>query len=325
MQQRVWVGRRFGYTWTGIIGRVGLILCAGICSCWPGSEEHGTVSVPPAPAAKLSTQRVTPAKPALTKREEPKARGQPSRGDSPNSYDSGVKLIEVKPKGSYQQMDTDPSIAIMQRLGSREEKVRCEAMQEVLENANKYAPPALYALAGELFRLGRKEEAMFYFYLGQLRARSDANKCRDKTARQAVAVLNEMYGGPINLYAFGEPKKLETVVEKVVEWDRQNRREYDARWIALHGMGAFTEERVPFEPPERWAEIDEQTRREYLEEMRVTVKVFLEVMDSNGDGKVSEAERAAADTDRLMKRIDEEMKKLEEERASRGKEIDGSR
>jgi hypothetical protein len=48
-----------------------------------------------------------------------------------------------------------------------------------------------------------------------------------------------------------------------VEWDKATPRDYDPRWIALHGMGAFLDSEVAFEPPSEWDRINTETREAY--------------------------------------------------------------
>lgn len=168
----------------------------------------------------------------------------------------------VEPQGEFADIDTSADTKAVEQLL----KKRKSTIEKVLSKPNSYSPPVLYALSYALYERDRKDEAMFWFYLGQVRATSDARKSLDASAGQAVPVLNQQFGPNINQYAFLDLAKLRTTVEEVVTWDRENKRDYDPRWIALHGMQAFLGDSIPFEAPEMWPEIDEQTRSEYLEE-----------------------------------------------------------
>ena len=123
-----------------------------------------------------------------------------------------------------------------------------------------------------LFQQGDREDSLFWFYAGQLRARFDANRCADVSARAAVGALNEEYGPPINRYAFRNLAQLEELIPKVVAWDRRTPHDYDHRWINLHGMGALTggdgETRALSLPQEQWQAIAERTRDDYLRGFR---------------------------------------------------------
>jgi hypothetical protein len=134
----------------------------------------------------------------------------------------------------------------------------------VLAFPQAYAPPVLGALAAVLFARGERDEAAFWFYAAQLRARFDANRCADPTAAGAVGVLTRRYGPEINRHAFADPAGLRSTVERVVRWDRATPHDYDHRWINLHGMGVFTGAAPLSRPKAEWAAIAERTRQEYL-------------------------------------------------------------
>lgn len=180
----------------------------------------------------------------------------------------------VTPRGEYAQIDTrlaDETIRVLTR-GSAEERHAITA--KIKANPENYAPPVFYLLSHVLFTEGEKELAAFWFYAGQLRARVDANICADQSARQAVAVLNENFGTPINQYAFQDIPRLEALIPKVVEWERRTPYNYDRRWINLTGMGAIMSgisepnedsPQAPLShPKEKWDEIAEITRTGYL-------------------------------------------------------------
>jgi hypothetical protein len=208
--------------------------------------------------------------------------------------------IEVEPKGDFGKIDTHSTTDLMKRLTSSDRNTKSKAIAEVKASPGKVAPPALYSMSNEMFRLGQKDDALFWYYLGQLRARSDANKTKDVSARQAVAVLNSQYGPLINQYAFRNTKvnyrkslaDIKLLATKVVDWDRKHPREYDPRWISLHGMDAFLNKVVEFEPKERWEKINEQTRVNYLKDLDESATVFRD-MDANGDGAITKEETNA--------------------------------
>ena len=125
-----------------------------------------------------------------------------------------------------------------------------------------------------MFQDGKKDEGAFWFYAGQLRARFDANRCADVSARQAVGVLNQTYGSLINQYALQDIPKLESLVSRVIEWDKVTPHNYDHRWINLHGMNAMmsglSSKDAPAAPAtlslpkDQWDSIAEKTRDHYL-------------------------------------------------------------
>ena len=178
--------------------------------------------------------------------------------------------VAVQPPAEYAQIDVERARTALQALGSPDAATRQRAIAQVQEAPQRYAPPVLYALSHVLLQQGQSEQAMFWFYAGQLRGRYDANRCADASARQAIGVLNERYGGPINQYAFRHLPQLEKTVQEVIAWDRRTPHDYDHRWINLHGMDAFGassdrgEAKALSLPEAQWAAIAEQTRTDYF-------------------------------------------------------------
>ena len=240
----------------------------------------------------------------------------------PIAMSQEIERIVVKPKGEFADIDTSRSIEVIKKLNSKDKDVVTSAIKEITENLDEFAPPVLYAVSDRLFKLDRKEEAAFYFYLGQLRGRSDANKSTDKSARSAISALNMQFGEQINKFAFRELDVLQKTVEKVIAWDREHARHYDARWIALHGLGAFTDSKIAFEPEENWKDIDEQTREEWMKgfaESHDEARGF----DKNGDGKLSEEEHNAWRDSYLAKQSDTSLNKIAGHIWSNGAPIGG--
>ena len=86
-------------------------------------------------------------------------------------------------------------------------------------------PVSYYKLASDLFKAGRKDDAVFIFYLGQLRFRTHlAARPNLPPDRDPVlfAALSERLGPPINEYAFGDINALVKIVDRVLAYDKQN-------------------------------------------------------------------------------------------------------
>jgi hypothetical protein len=83
-------------------------------------------------------------------------------------------------------------------------------------------PAAPLMLAQRLFAKGDKDQAVFWFYLGQLRYRAylAAKPGLDPSGDPAVfASLMEVVGRPINEYAFGDIPALAATIDRVIAWD----------------------------------------------------------------------------------------------------------
>ncbi|AMY08359.1 hypothetical protein LuPra_01556 [Luteitalea pratensis] len=96
----------------------------------------------------------------------------------------------------------------------------------------KQHPAAYYVLAGKLFASGEKDEAVFWFYAGQLRYRFHlaANPDLPPSGDAALfASLSEVLGRPINKYAFGDVVQVTATIDKVLAWDGRTANGYTSK------------------------------------------------------------------------------------------------
>lgn len=191
-----------------------------------------------------------------------------------NGCSAQRQQTNLKMKGVYAEIDTSNAREAIRLLIDKNDKIVSNTILSIKGNSQNFAPPVMYELSRTLFSLNKKDEAAFWFYAGQLRARFDANRCSDISARQAVSVLDQEYGTPINQYTFQDIGKLESIIHGVVEWDRLTPYKYDHRWINLHGldatlsaMGEPSNNTSLSLPSEQWEEIAENTRKKYLEDL----------------------------------------------------------
>ncbi|OIN04799.1 hypothetical protein [Oceanisphaera psychrotolerans] len=166
---------------------------------------------------------------------------------------------EVTPKGEFAQIDVSRSQQAMDAITSG----KGDTINEILKSPNDYAPPVLYLMSAIMFDNDYQDQATFWYYAAQLRARSDANKSGDKTAHGAVNQLNQRFGARIAPASLSNPDRLQSIVSQVLEWDSEQTRNYDARWIALQSKDVVTETKVNFMPREKWQEIDAMTRNQF--------------------------------------------------------------
>jgi hypothetical protein len=89
-----------------------------------------------------------------------------------------------------------------------------EQLRSGIENRH---PSCFYILAGKLFAAGKRDEAVFWFYAGQLRYRLYLLVNKDKlepSGDPAVfASLSEEIGRPLNEYAFGDIPQLAKTID----------------------------------------------------------------------------------------------------------------
>ena len=106
------------------------------------------------------------------------------------------------------------------------------SLEELAGRIEHEHPLAAFELSKRLWETGRKDEAVFFFYLGQLRFRAHllANPNGDPTGGRALfdALMSTM-GPPINQYAFGDIPALLATIDRVIAWDDGHADDYAPR------------------------------------------------------------------------------------------------
>lgn len=166
-------------------------------------------------------------------------------------------------RGEFAEIDVEKSQQAIDAIIAGQGDV----INDVLKNPNDYVPQVLYLASAVMFDNDYQEQATFWFYVAQLRARSDANKSGDKTAHTAVGQLNQRFGERIAPFSLSNPELLENVVNQALQWDSEQARNYDARWIALQSKDVLTESKVAFAPEDKWQEIDALTRNQFRQSL----------------------------------------------------------
>ena len=107
-----------------------------------------------------------------------------------------------------------------------EDDVNKQTPEQIIKGIQGKHPATYYVLANKLFRTGKKDDALFWFYLGQLRYRFYLSVEWDNLPKSGgfalFSSLSEVVGRPINQYS-GEnfPKTIKTI-DKVLKWDSEN-------------------------------------------------------------------------------------------------------
>ena len=138
-------------------------------------------------------------------------------------------------------IDTRQSLEMAQKLSARSRQIREEAIREALGTPTEQMPPVFYALANALAREpGRAYEAVFWHHVGRLRAVFDALRCRDKTVRRVVPGLGRNLNKEMRKFQNEDPLRVLSIAKRAIDWDLNNPRAYDHRWVFLHRKLAKT-------------------------------------------------------------------------------------
>ncbi len=168
--------------------------------------------------------------------------------------------------GVFKKIDVKDQNSALNVLSTGDEAMKSLMRDIFFQDQNKWNPPVIYAISSVLFEQGYKDDAALWFYIAQLRARIDANICKDKTAREAVAILNEKFGKAINKHALQDITKLDKIVKDAIAFVKEYEPTYDRRWINIHGMWAFNgipkDKGLSF-PEKDWTAIQKKTIADY--------------------------------------------------------------
>ncbi len=98
-----------------------------------------------------------------------------------------------------------------------------ETPEQMIARAETLHPASLYQLAAQLLGVkGRADEAVKWFYIGQLRYRFHLAATRQASGandRILFSALNESVGRPINEYAFGDVDSALAQIDEALLWD----------------------------------------------------------------------------------------------------------
>jgi hypothetical protein len=104
--------------------------------------------------------------------------------------------------------------------------------EQIVQGIEGRHPAIYFVLAQKLFEAGRKDEATFWYYAGQLRYRFylKATPGLDASGDPALfGSLSEVIGRPINEYAFGDLDAFRVTLDRVLTWDDQSPNSFTAK------------------------------------------------------------------------------------------------
>jgi hypothetical protein len=113
------------------------------------------------------------------------------------------------------------------KLARADAKTIIQLSADLKKEKDKLRAEVMYVTAIRLYDLGQKDEAVYWFYTAQYRARLFSSTLdKEKVGsigseafelKQAYIAFNQLAGEYINGYAFGELQKVEKTLTKVIE------------------------------------------------------------------------------------------------------------
>jgi hypothetical protein len=185
---------------------------------------------------------------------------------------------------------TGPKVSVgknSKKLASADAKSILDVTAELKKERDKLRPEVMYVAAIRLYDLGHKDEAVYWFYTAQYRARVFTSILDNENVggigseafelKQAYVAFNQLAGKYINGYAFGEVPKLEKTLLKVVDEGRSSQKYGD-----VYPKVKFVEEA-------KWADKNEEVSKGLsglVEYIRTNVDSIKQQRKKNGiEGK----------------------------------------
>jgi hypothetical protein len=128
------------------------------------------------------------------------------------------------------------SFALLSFCPSARSQVRAFATQSIEQlkaGIEDKHPSAFYALAAKLFESGKKDEAVLWFYIGQIRYRvflRSSGKGIDRGSEsRTFSSLSDQIGTTIDRYAFGDIPVLIKTIDEALNWDDVHRNGFTSK------------------------------------------------------------------------------------------------
>ncbi len=147
------------------------------------------------------------------------------------------------------------------------------------------------------------DAAIFWLYCARIRTYFDIQRCTDRSVADGAEIVNSHVPQLLRLEQFQDIDNSKQIMEKAVQWDRTTPHDYDARWIALHGIRAFHPEPAPGTaepltiPEDQWEALAEKNREGYLAEWMEGISCITEVQLEQLQAKYDELLAAQEESD----------------------------
>lgn len=148
-------------------------------------------------------------------------------------------------------------------------------IDEIRESPDDYEPPVLFAMANKLFLSGQKEEAVFWFYLAQVRSlytKHLAESYLQETAQNKIDLYLSNFGSEIKPYALSQPQLLARLMGEIEAYLNQNKENYNLLWLYSKEEELPNFAKEHFKPKEEWKTIRHMTYQSFFKSVGAVLK-----------------------------------------------------
>ena len=151
----------------------------------------------------------------------------------------GARTITVPNRGEYATIDMKPAQDTIERLKEAQGSARDAMVADLVAHSDRQIPPILFLVARDYANKGNYNEALFWAHAGFLRSLYDGMRCTDSSSVDGAVVLMRDFAVSMGTHR-PTAEQLTQVSTRVLAWDTSTSRNYDQRWLCLHGMEAVS-------------------------------------------------------------------------------------
>lgn len=176
-------------------------------------------------------------------------------------------LLWVCFSGFCQSLDRNQSEDVFYRLVDEEGENLEDLIKQIQENPDDYEPPVIFALANKLFLLEQKEEAVFWFYLAQVRslyAKHLAKANLQETGQGRINLYLNNFGASIKPYALSQPQLLAGLMDRIKTYLDRHQENYNLLWLYSQEEELSDFAKKHFKPKNEWKAIRYTTYQSFF-------------------------------------------------------------
>lgn len=164
---------------------------------------------------------------------------------------------------SLQNGDTEKSFYLLDLLTQKE---RYQVIEWMQNNPEKIAPFYYMYFADDIFA-NNKDEAVFWYFIGRIRATEDVQMCQDKTASAQIGVYPLLAPKTLQYMSKKNDKYHLQTIKKAIIWDEKHTRRVSPIWSCYHGLESFSQ-KPRLQPIDNYEKIQKQTRQGILDSLK---------------------------------------------------------